>query len=57
MKKLNREKLRGEKPIAPAAAGIPRAKVIEMLKRPSPYVVDATGFWLERWRAHDKRAA
>jgi hypothetical protein len=56
MKKTIQMKLRGEKPM-PATAGLSRAAVLVMLKRPTPYVVDATGFWLERWRAHDKRAA
>lgn len=56
MNKANRQKLRGEKPETPAADGISRQNVIEMLKRPTPYIVDATGFWLERKRQHKQAA-
>lgn len=56
MNRTNRQKLRGEKPATPAADGISRKNVIEMLKRPTPYIVDVSGFWLERKRQHKKAA-
>lgn len=56
MTKTIRMKLRGEKP-ASVAQGLTRSKVLEMLKRPTPYEVQATGFWLERKRQHDQNRA
>lgn len=56
MKATIRKQMRGEKLSSPAADGISRKNVLEMLKRPTPYIVDATGFWLERKRQHKQAA-